>query len=89
MPIPTSTAFLSDGLFLPAAEGQLSFTPLPAPTTREIEELTVQIARRQTEVMDGVLEDGSEQRLLDPDWAALYEALLATVVPSKNLVHVA
>jgi hypothetical protein len=70
---------LPDGLFLPGAEGVLSFAALPPTTTAEVEELTVKVARRLAEVLSRAQEEGSEQRVLDPDLTALYEALAAAV----------
>ena len=71
---PHVHSVVPDGLFVRAASGPLTFVPLPPPTTVEVEELAVTVARRCTERL--VAASGAESSdYLDPNLAALCEAL--------------
>ncbi len=75
-------SLLPDGLFVPDNGDRLTFVPLPDPTTEEIEELTLKIARRLTTVVHRLCGDEFEtQELLAQTVAALQEALVAAVKP--------
>ena len=63
-----------DGLFVPEPDGSLRLVPLPPPTTAEVQDLAVAIASRLTERLAAASEE--EGNYLDPDLAALCEALL-------------
>jgi hypothetical protein len=70
---------LPDGLFVPQPDGALAYTPLPPPTTVDIEKLTLTIARRCTDRLAQTHERQSEGLVLDPNLIALYEALVVAV----------
>jgi hypothetical protein len=71
---PHVHSVLPDGLFVRAASGPLTFVPLPPPTTVEVEELAVTVARRCTERLVAA-SDAESSDYLDPNLAALCEAL--------------
>lgn len=75
-------SLLPDGLFVPDSEDRLTFVPLPDPTTAQIEELTLKVARRLTTVVERLCGDEFEtQELLAQTVAALQETLAAAVKP--------
>ena len=79
---PHLHSILPDGLFVPGPQGRLTFTPLPAPTTAEVEELALKVARRISRiVVDLHGEEDSPRWSEDPSLAALQQALAATVRP--------
>ncbi len=79
---PHAHSLLPDGLFVPDSDDQLSFVPLPDPTTEEIEELTLKVAHRLTTVVERLCGDEFEtQELLAQTVASLQEALAAAVKP--------
>jgi len=82
---PHAHSLLPDGLFVPDDEDQLTFVPLPDPTTEEIEELTLKVARRLTTVVERLCADEFEtQELLAETLASLQEALAAAVKPPRS-----
>lgn len=79
---PHAHSLLPDGLFVPGTEDLLTFVPLPEPTTEEIEELTLKVARRLTTVVQRLCGDEFEtQELLAQTVTALQKALAAAVKP--------
>ena len=77
---PHAHSLVPDGLFVPGAENRLTFVPLPEPTTEQIEELTLKIARRLTAVVERLCDDASEtDALLEKTAASLQQALAAAV----------
>jgi hypothetical protein len=86
---PHAHSLVPDGLFVPGAESRLTFVPLPEPTTEQIEELTLKIARRLTGVVERLCDEASEtDALLEKTAASLQQALAAAVkapVPPSHL----
>jgi hypothetical protein len=75
-------SLLPDGLFVPEAEGTLTFVPLPEPTPADIETLTFRIARRLTAVVERLCADECEtEAVLERTAAALRQALATAVEP--------
>jgi hypothetical protein len=70
---PHVHSVVPDGLFVPAPSGPLTYAPLPPPTTAEVEELAVTVARRCTERLV-TASDSENSDYLDPNLAALCEA---------------
>ena len=77
---PHAHSLVPDGLFVPGAEDQLTFVPLPDPTTEQIEELTLKIARRLTAVVERLCDDTFETDALIEQTAASLQQALATAV---------
>ncbi|MBD3335435.1 MAG: hypothetical protein GF355_07950, partial [Candidatus Eisenbacteria bacterium] len=71
--------WVADGPPSDGSSGSLRFEPLPAPTTADVEGLTVEIARRLTEEVAAQEADGSDY--LDPELAALCEAYFFSRTP--------
>jgi hypothetical protein len=81
---PHVHSLLPDGLFVPGQQdsNELTFVPLPEPTTADIEALTLRIARRLTAVVERLCSDDCEtQAVLERTAAALREALATAVEP--------
>lgn len=82
---PHLHSLLPDGLFVPDpddAESELTFVPLPAPTTEEIEQLTLKVARRLTAVVERHCDDACEtEGLLEQTVGAMQDALAAALRP--------
>ena len=77
---PHTHSLVPDGLFVPGVEDQLTFVPLPDPTTEQVEELTLKIARRLTAVVERLCDDAFEtDALLEKTAASLQQALAAAV----------
>ncbi|MBC8423324.1 transposase, partial [bacterium] len=77
---PHVHSLVPDGLFVPGAEDQLTFVPLPDPTTEQVEELTLKIARRLTGVVERQCADAFEtDAMLEKTAVSLQEALAAAV----------
>jgi hypothetical protein len=74
---PHVHSVVPDGLFVPASNetpAPLRFVPLPPPTSAEVEELAVVVARRCTDRLVAA-SDAEGNDYLDPNLAALCEAL--------------
>jgi len=86
---PHVHSLVPDGLFVPAADGLLTFVPLPPPTDEEIEALALKIAHRLTAVVERRCDDAFEtDALLEQTAAALQQALAVAVkapVPRDQL----
>ncbi len=82
---PHLHSVLPDGLFVPDqddAESELTFVPLPAPSTEEIEQLTLKVARRLTAVVERHCDDACEtEGLLEQTVGAMQDALTAALKP--------
>jgi hypothetical protein len=81
---PHIHSLLPDGLFVPGQQdsNELTFVPLPEPTTADIEALTLRIARRLTAAVERQCSDDSEtQAVLERTAAALRDALATAVEP--------
>ncbi len=77
---PHTHSLVPDGLFVPGAQEQLTFVPLPDPTTEQVEDLTLKIARRLTAVVERLCDDAFEtDALLEQTAASLQQALAAAV----------
>ena len=77
---PHAHSLVPDGLFVPGAEDRLTFVPLPDPTTEQVEDLTLKIARRLTGVVERLCADAFEtDALLEKTAASLQQALAAAV----------
>ena len=77
-------AILPDGLFVPSSDGSLRFAPLPPPTTEDVKELLSVIASRCTDRLTRTYEEGGDGLALEPELAALYEALHGAVTAPSD-----
>jgi len=86
---PHLHSLLPDGLFVSDeddAESELTFVPLPTPTTEEIEELTLKVARRLTAVVERLCDDAcATEGLLGETVGAMQDALSAAVRPPLSV----
>lgn len=83
LPHPYLHSLLPDGLPVSDSDdAELTFVPLSAPTTEEIEELTLKVARRLTAVVERLCGDVCEtEARLEETVGSMQDALAASVWP--------